>query len=111
MAEGSKTTLVIELSRLPIFNGADKIARKPFLTRASATNASYVAPLLKEEGNLDPVLLEFFYDAQTSGGLLISVLPEKADLVVQKCRERGAGAAAVVGEVVERQEAALVIRG
>src|SRR6516165_7029631 len=46
MAEGSKTTLVIELSRLPIFPGADAIARKPYLTRASATNAGYVAPSL-----------------------------------------------------------------
>src|SRR5262249_22590516 len=42
MAKGSGTTIVIELSRLPLLPGADRLARRPFLTRASATNADYV---------------------------------------------------------------------
>src|SRR5205807_2235007 len=49
MALGSDTTIILELSRLPLLPGAEKLARKPFLTRASATNASYVAPGLRLE--------------------------------------------------------------
>jgi selenide,water dikinase len=110
MAEGSKVTLVFELSRLPVFPGAERIARKPYLTRASATNASYVAPGLHKEGSLDPVKLEFFHDAQTSGGLLISVPASAADALVSAARARGAQAASIIGEVVERGPAALVLR-
>ena len=110
MADGSKVTLVMELSRLPLLPGADKLARKPYLTRASNTNATYVAPLLRKEGKLDNVLVEVFHDAQTSGGLLISVPAAEADVLVQKCRGRGAGAATIIGEVVERQDAAIVLR-
>ena len=110
MAEGSKVTLVIELSRLPLLPGAEKLAHKPYLTRASTTNASYVEPGLRKEGKLDPVRLEFFYDAQTSGGLLISVPPERADELVAKVREKGASATCVIGEVIERADAAIMLR-
>jgi selenide,water dikinase len=109
MAQGSKATLVLELSRLPLLPGAEPFARKPYLTRASATNASYAAPLLRKQGKLDAVRLEFFYDPQTSGGLLISVPAEEADVLVQKCRGQGALEATIIGEVVERQDVALVL--
>jgi selenide, water dikinase len=110
MAQGSKTTLVFELSRLPLLPGAERLARRPYLTRASATNASYVAPGLRIEGKPDPVRLEFFYDAQTSGGLLISVPAEKAEALVASAQAKGSAVACIVGEVVERGEAALVLR-
>jgi selenide,water dikinase len=110
MAEGSKVTLVFELSRLPLLPGATALAHRPYLTRASATNAAYVAAGLKVEQTPDPVRLEFFYDAQTSGGLLISVPADRAEALVANARKRGAASACIVGEVLDRQEAALVIR-
>jgi selenide,water dikinase len=110
MAEGSGTTLVIELDRLPLLPGARDLAHKPFLTRASATNAAYVTPGLRQEGRLDTVRLEFFFDAQTSGGLLISVPEARATSLVANLQARGNAAACVVGEVIERHGAALVVR-
>jgi selenide,water dikinase len=110
MAEGSGTTLVLDLSRLPLLPGVEKLAHKPFLTRASFTNADYVKAGLKIEGKPDPVRLEVFYDAQTSGGLLISVPADKADALVGAARESGAATTCVIGEVRERGEAALIVR-
>lgn len=110
MALGSKVTLVFELSKLPIFPGAQAIARKPYMTRASATNAAYVSAQLRKEGNLDPMLLEFFYDAQTSGGILASVPADRAESMVADARSRGAGRTCIVGEVRERGESALILR-
>ena len=110
MAEGSGVTLVFHLSQLPVFAGAEALARKRYLTRASATNSAYVAPVLLKEGQVDPIRLEFFYDAQTSGGMLMSVPAAEAERAVAIARERGAAAACIVGEVVERREAALVLK-
>lgn len=111
MASGSGATLVIELGRLPLLPGARELARRPYITRASATNAAYVAESLRVEGEPDPTLLEFFYDAQTSGGLLISVPADRAEDLVQRARSRGAMATCVVGEVRERTDhAALIIK-
>ncbi len=110
MADGSQVTLVFELSRLPLLPGAERLAHKPYLTRASATNAAYVQPFLKIEGKPDPVRLEFFYDAQTSGGLLISVAADRAEVLVKDLHKRGAGSASVIGEVTAKQEAALILK-
>jgi selenide, water dikinase len=110
MAEGSKVSLVIQVSRLPVFPGAEAIARKPYLTRASATNAGYVAAGLRTEGKPDATRLEFFYDAQTSGGLLLSVAAEKAEALAAAARAKGAAATAIIGEVSDRTDAALILR-
>jgi selenide,water dikinase len=110
MALGSRATIVLNLSKLPLFPGVEAFARKPYLTRASATNAEYVESELMKEGKIDPVRLEFFYDAQTSGGILMSVPAEKAESAVAAARARGATATCVIGEVVERGSKAIVLR-
>jgi selenide,water dikinase len=110
MALGSGVTLVLSISKLPIFPGVLDFARKPYLTRASATNASYVESELAKEGKLDPVRLEFFFDAQTSGGMLISLPAGKAEAAVAAAKSRGATAACVIGEVVEKGAKAIVLR-
>jgi selenide,water dikinase len=109
MAAGSGCTLVFELSRLPLIPGVEALVRKPFFTRASATNSAYVAAGLRVEGRPDPTRVEVFYDAQTSGGLLISVAADRADALVDDACRRGAAAACVVGEVTERQGNALLV--
>jgi selenide,water dikinase len=112
MAQGSQVTLAIDVGQLPLLEGAERLAHKPFLTRASATNAAYVAEHLRIEGKPDPVRVEFFYDAQTSGGLLISVAAEQAEALVQGARGKGAESTCIIGEVLPRQgDVALVLRG
>jgi selenide,water dikinase len=111
MAEGSGVTLVLDLSRLPLLPGVEKLAgQKQFRTRASKTNAEYVAGGLSLEGKVDPLRLEIFYDAQTSGGLLISVTAEKTEELLAALKVRGASVATVIGEVRERGKSALVLR-
>jgi selenide,water dikinase len=110
MAEGSRVTLVLNVSQLPLFPGAESLARRPFVTRASTTNASYVAPGLRVEGRPDPTRLEFIYDPQTSGGLVISVSADQAEGLVADLRARGAEAACVIGEVLEHTGAHLIVR-
>jgi len=65
---------------------------------------------LRLEGQPDPVRLEFFYDAQTSGGLLISVAADKVDKLTQALKAKGALASSVIGEVMERNDATLIVR-
>jgi selenide,water dikinase len=110
VAEGSQVTIVLELERLPLLPGADRLAQKKYLTRASKTNAAYVEAHVRFEGNPDPVRKEFFYDAQTSGGLVISVPADRADALVEDLHARGLPHATVIGEVTERQDVALVVR-
>jgi selenide,water dikinase len=109
MALGSGTTVMIELSKLPLIPGAEMLVGKKYFTRASKTNREYVQGDMRIEGSADPVRLEFFFDAQTSGGLLISVPGERADVLVQEVRQRGGKRACIIGEVVERRSFALEV--
>jgi selenide,water dikinase len=111
MALGSGVTLRFELGKMPLLPGVEAIARPPFLTRASKTNREYVQDELRVEGQPDSSRLECFFDAQTSGGLLVSVPPDRAEELVRMAREAGAAAACVVGEVMPRGEKALIVRG
>ena len=66
---------------------------------------------MRIEGSGEPLQLEMAFDPQTSGGLLISVAAGRAGELVEKCRAAGATATTVVGEVVEKQDVLLVLRG
>lgn len=103
LAAGSGVTLRLHLNALPIFEGAAALVKAGHHTRASKTNAENVANVLRVEGILDPILKEFLFDAQTSGGLLLSVPAEHAPRAAEVLERHGVLVAARVGEVLERQ--------
>jgi selenide, water dikinase len=109
MADGSGVTLVIDVNALPLLPGAERLTS--YRTRASKTNREYVEKHMQFEGRVDPVRTEFLWDAQTSGGLLISVEAGKAEALVEAARKCGASRTAIVGEVVEKRDVALVFKG
>ena len=111
LATGSDATLVIELGELPLLAGIERIDLKEHRTRASKTNREYAEPHTRFEGVPDPWRLEFFYDAQTSGGLLISVPAAKADELVRELTARGTPTAARIGAVTEYRGARFVVNG
>ena len=108
MADGSKVTLAIELSKLPLLPGIESLDVTRHRTRASKTNREYTEKSTRFDGKPDPFRLEFFYDAQTSGGLLISLPPGNLPTLVERLTAGGM-TAAVIGEVRPREAAALVV--
>ena len=113
MAEGAGLTFEIDVAS-PAGHRRGRAAGRSRATSpapARATASSSTAGSRIEPG-ADPLRLEFAFDAQTSGGLLIAVAPENVPpLLVAELRDRGASAAAVVGRVVERAgEIAVVLR-
>jgi selenide,water dikinase len=111
MAQASDVTLTIRTSQLPVLPGAAELAGLGYHTRASQTNRAAVESLMRIESSAEPAGLEMVFDAQTSGGLLMSVDPGRADELVRLCRESGAEATAVVGSVAERADTFLVFTG
>ncbi len=103
MAAGSGCTLELDVARLPIIPGSETLADARFYNRANKGNRDYVAGRLRIEPGLDPVLLEYAFDPQTSGGLLIALVPEHVEELCDALRLAGAPAAAIVGRVTQRQ--------
>ena len=80
MAKGSgKTLLILFPPSLPRIPGIETLIAKGFFTRASRTNRGFVESSLRWEGSPTRVDQELFFDAQTSGGLLIAAGAKQAE--------------------------------
>ncbi len=101
MADGACVTCVLDLRALPILPGAAALATPDNYNRARAANRAFLEGRIAIEPGVDELALEFAFDAQTSGGLLIAVDPDRADALVEAARNLGAHAVAIVGHVVK----------
>lgn len=110
MAQASGVTIALDVSQFPELPGALEAYRRGYKTRASKSNREYLLPVMRLDQSIDTERVELAFDAQTSGGLLIAVSKMRAEQVVATVRERGGLQAAIIGEVLARQEAALLIR-
>ncbi len=110
MAQASGVAVVLEVARLPEIPGALDLAASGYVTRASASNRSFAESTMRIDSAVDSRRAELLFDAQTSGGLLISVPANRADALVKQAQADGARAACVIGHVEEKQDASLVIQ-
>ncbi len=110
MAQASGVTIQLQVDQFPLLSGAAELAERGNKTRASATNRSFLQSAMRTEGSPDALRMEFAFDAQTSGGLLISVSEDRAKELVNRARDAGAVAACIVGSVHEKQNVSLVFK-
>jgi selenide,water dikinase len=101
LAEGSDVTLRIDTGALPLLPGAEDTLRRGILTKAHTTNGRYVQERVTGRERVDPTRWLAAVDPQTSGGLLLSVAPERAAELLAVVGERFP-AAQVMGEVTAR---------
>ena len=87
MAVASGVTFCLDVRTFPALPGAVELFRRGFKTRASRSNRQYLEPAMHLEAGIDAVRLELAFDAQTSGGLLISVAASRADELVKRARD------------------------
>jgi selenide,water dikinase len=99
MARGSKLTVVIRPDALPLLTQAAALTQQGFVTGASIRNwASYGAEV-KLPAGLPEWQRHLLTDPQTSGGLLVSCAPERADAILQTITAAGYPAARLIGHV------------
>ena len=109
MAQSSGVTVELFVGKLPLLPGASELAAAGNMTRASASNRSFTESATRIDDQVDQLRLEFIFDAQTSGGLLISVPENRADELIRLAKDGGAESTCVVGAVRDKQEHSLVI--
>ncbi len=97
MARGSNLSVVIDADTVPLLSHATRLAQGGFITGASKRNwASYGASVVLPEG-LPDWQRDLLADPQTSGGLLIACVAERAPTLLQTIREAGYPFAQIVG--------------
>ena len=90
----------VDAARVPFLPGAAELAAAGFVSGGTRNNQAYLQDHLDTEPGLPPVVATLLCDAQTSGGLLLSVPRGRLGDLVGDLRARGIEPA-VVGRVAE----------
>jgi selenide,water dikinase len=78
VAKASGVTLRLELARAPIFPGALELAGAGHCSGGAKRGRTGLADEVRIRPGLSEALLNIVFDAETSGGLLIAIAPERA---------------------------------
>ncbi len=98
MAQASKVRVELSLAHIPFIPEAVELAGMGMIPAGSFANKNFCSSQVQVATGCDPLLVDLVFDAQTSGGLILSVPPDKVDRAVGMLEERGA-LAVCVGEV------------
>ncbi len=104
MAIASDVVLKFNVNDLPVFPGTEHAISEKLLTRGDKSNREYTFNNTVSEGEINIIKEHILYDPQTSGGLLISVPKEQANILLLELHKRGDIFAAIVGEVLESSD-------
>ena len=74
------------------------------LTTGTTGNIKYLNKKLIDLKTIDEKIKTIICDAQTSGGLLISIPPEFGDEIIVKLNETGHKNASIIGQVTKKKE-------
>jgi len=98
MAVASKVELTFSAGQVPVLAAAKEYAAMGLIPGGSFANRRFCEKHLQVAPGIDPLLVDLFSDAQTNGGLLLSVSPDQAAPFL-KCLQRHDIHAARVGAV------------
>ncbi len=100
MALASRCLLRIRASKVPIFHNALDLLKMGMIPEGDYANRKFCSRLVRISEGVDQDMQVLMFDAQTSGGLLISLPRERLDILLKGLAE-GGDEAAVIGEVME----------
>ncbi len=109
MAEASKVTLFFFAERIPIFEGCERYVRMGLIPGVSKLSKIYLQDKIRIDPGVREEHKDIVFDAQTSGGLLISVPKEKAETLCAKLKQRGVATVSVIGEVHEKRDVSIIV--
>ena len=100
IAQGSTATIEIETEKLPWLPEAAAMYERGMTTGTNQANRKLVEDDV--EFPAQQVMQELLVDPQTSGGLLVSLPAEEAEIALNKLHDAGVSNACLIGQVIPR---------
>jgi selenide,water dikinase len=104
MAVASKVTIAVHAEMVPLLAEALEYVAMGMVPAGSFANRNFCAHQMRQHKAIDPMLLDLLADAQTSGGLLISLPEASAQALLHDLKAHGVTDAAIIGRVSEISE-------
>jgi len=104
---GKNVTLEFDFESIPLVDEAIELANMGIIPAGTYSNKEYLSLHVKAKKEYKNEI--FFYDAQTSGGLLIAVRESEATRLVKRLKNIGYEYSSIVAEVKEFNDKSLCI--
>ncbi len=99
LTRASGCSATVRLADVPVLDAAWAYVRDGVAPGGTHANRRYMLEHLEIDPAIDEAAQLVLCDAQTSGGMLIAVSPDRVDALQRALRAEGATCAAVIGEV------------
>jgi len=110
MIETGNFGIEIDYASVPLFSRTEEFAKMGIAPPGSQRNRKFREVVLEVISDLPEWKRSILFDAQTSGGLVFSVNPQKADILLKKLHQEGIKKAAIIGEVVKDPKGKIFVR-
>jgi len=110
MALGSKVSLRLFASQVPLLEGALECVRAGFIPGGLTANREFAECLVSYEDSVPQDVRTILYDPQTAGGLLISIAAGDAEELLRELNEAAVGAV-MIGEVLAERKPTVEVVG
>lgn len=102
MARASSCDVRLWPAAVPFMSGAHSLAAQGLVPAGSFANKGFCRQQVHISGNLDPVVFDLLFDAQTSGGMVLAAPAKKIQALQAWLQDRGE-LAEIIGEVLPIQ--------
>ena len=110
MTAGSGVGAEINFHRVPILSEVADLAAQGVVPGGSKRNLAFVQEFVDFDAAVDSVQRLILADAQTSGGLLLAVAPERSDESLRALHARGVPVFADIGEIIAEPSGRIRVR-
>jgi selenide,water dikinase len=109
MINGSDVGMAIHAAAVPFFPEAREYAEMGMIPGGLHRNRDFRSNMVTIRNTVQDYMSDILFDPQTSGGLLISVAPEKAPGLLERMHREGIAEAAMIGEVVAELKGKIIV--
>ena len=109
ICEASKVSAEIKYDDLPLLPGVNKLASDGIIPGGTKRNLSFATSFTYFHDQITKIQQLISADAQTSGGLLISLSPDSAKIFIKKFNERSPIKAQEIGKITKQREKAIFV--
>jgi selenide,water dikinase len=110
LVQASKVGAKIFLSRVPVIDFAWELAKRKIVPGGTLANLKFIEQKVDWEGGITEEAKLILSDAQTSGGLLISVPKEKEKKLLDRLISKGVPNPVVIGEIIEDKRCRIQVK-
>ncbi len=110
LARNSQVGFNINIASIPFFPEASEFAKWGVCPGGLGRNREFYSTAVSISDEVPTHMQDVLFDPQTSGGLLICLAPDKAELLLGQLRETGIEDAAIIGKVVSKPKGMVTVK-